>query len=90
MNIFDRMNLQSVKKTILGLAYSTNFAGQPINPKAGAYSAEPNRRGLETYTIAQILEGSGRTKDGSIATYGIEQPYFYLTPNQRIETYKLC
>lgn len=81
---------EKVAKTILGQSYSTMFSGQPINPKIGVYQTERNQRGLNCYTISQILEGTGRNKDGEISSYGVEQPYFYLTPNQRIEIYKLC
>lgn len=90
MNILDSFNLKKVSKTIMNQAASFMYAGQPINPKTGAYSQERGQRGLNAYTVSQILEATGRNKDGEISSYGVEQPYFYLTPNQRIEIYKLC
>jgi hypothetical protein len=65
-----------------------------------AYSNEPNRdpvsgrdsgrrRGLQIYTLSQIVSASGRFQDGQMGTWGVEQPYFFLTPMQRNEIFKL-
>ena len=65
-----------------------------------AYSNEPNRspldgnrkerqRGLQVYSMAQIMGATGRGEHGELLTWGLEQPYFFLTAMQRNEIFKL-
>ena len=46
-------------------------------------------RGLQVYTLSQIISATGRAQDGSSLTWGVEQPYFFLTAMQRNEIFKL-
>jgi hypothetical protein len=48
-----------------------------------------HKRGLQVYTLSQIISASGRGEDGSMLTWGVEQPYFFLTAQQRNEITKL-
>ena len=47
------------------------------------------RRGLQVYTLSQIISQTGRDEKGGMVTWGVEQPYFFLTAMQRNEIFKL-
>lgn len=48
-----------------------------------------NRRGLNVYTMSELMGVSGTLKDGQRLTGTVEQPFFGLSPLQRIEIFKL-
>ncbi len=48
-----------------------------------------NRRGLNVYTMSELMGVSGTLKDGKRLTGTVEQPFFGLSPLQRIEIFKL-
>ena len=67
---------------------NTAYSNEPHrNPMNGI--GEPGKRGLQVYTLSQIISATGRAEDGQMLTWGVEQPYFFLTPTQRNEIFKL-
>lgn len=53
-------------------------------------NADKNRRGLQVYTMSQLMAISGRKKGGDMMTGFIEQPIFYLNVDERIGIFRLC
>lgn len=47
------------------------------------------KRGITVYTTSQLQQITGRDKQGRLLSWGIEQPYFYLTIEQRVEIFRL-
>lgn len=47
------------------------------------------KRGITVYTTSQLQQITGRDKQGRLLSWGLEQPYFYLTVDQRIEIFRL-
>lgn len=41
------------------------------------------------YTTSQLQQITGRDKEGRLISWGIEQPYFYLTLQQRVDIFRL-
>ncbi|DAC71705.1 MAG TPA: hypothetical protein DSN98_09025 [Thermoplasmata archaeon] len=50
---------------------------------------DKNKRGITVYSISQIQQMTGRGEKGELLTWGFEQPYFYLTIEQRIQMFRL-
>ncbi len=48
-----------------------------------------NRRGLNVYSMSELMGVSGTLKDGKRLTGTVEQPFFGLSPRQRLEIFKL-
>lgn len=71
--------------------------GNKINKVITQYSNEPSytalpkkgERGITVYSTSQLQQVTGRDKQGRLLSWGIEQPYFYLTIQQRIEIFRL-
>jgi len=55
-----------------------------------ASSTEEKGRGLQVYTMSQLLGITGETKDGQRLTGNYEQPIFYLTIEERVSIFRLC
>ena len=68
----------------INTAYSNEGTRSPV----GGYDYL-RKRGLQVYTLSQIMPATGRGEDGQMLTTGVEQPYFFLTPMQRNEVFKL-
>jgi hypothetical protein len=68
----------------INTSYSNEYNKDPLSGK------KPGERGMQIYTLSQIMKLSGRGKDGELLTWGFDTPYFYLTVSQRIELAKLC
>ncbi len=49
-----------------------------------------SHRGINVYNISQIMNVVGRDKEGRLLTWGVEQPYFYLTVPQRTQIFEVC
>jgi|GEM_PF-4569057 len=58
---------------------------QPIN----RLMQDKNRRGLQVYTVSQIINQTGRDAEGRLLNWGFQYPYFYLSIPQRVEMAKL-
>lgn len=87
-NAFNRIFGQRVQKSDgtnqINTAYSNEPGRSPVS------KIDPRgKRGLQVYTLSQIIAATGKTEDGGYATWGVEQPYFFLTPMQRNEIFKL-
>jgi Ni/Co efflux regulator RcnB len=52
-------------------------------------SKNKNPRGVQIYDISQIRNISARDQHGQLTNWGIEEPFFYLTIQQRIEISRL-
>ena len=48
------------------------------------------KRGITVYSSSQLIGATGRDEQGRLMTWGVEQPYFYLTVTQREEMFKIC
>ena len=48
------------------------------------------KRGITVYTTSQLQQITGRDKEGRLLSWGVEQPYFYLSIDQRVEIFRLC
>lgn len=55
------------------------------------YHAQPmeGKRGITVYTTSQLQQITGRDKEGRLLRWGVEQPYFYLSVEQRVEIMRL-
>src|SRR5271157_2737813 len=65
--------------------YSNELGRNPIN----FLKQDRHRRGIQVYTTSQILRTTGRDKNGLLLSWGTEQPYFYLTADQRNQMVRL-
>lgn len=56
-----------------------------------AFGGPPKKgqRAINVYSTSQLQQVTGRDKEGRLVSWGIEQPYFYLTIQQRIEIFRL-
>jgi len=73
------MNEQKVDKTIT----------QNINEPSYTSVHYKGNRGIMVYSTSQLQQITGRDKQGRLLSWGVEQPYFYLTIQQRIEIFRL-
>lgn len=48
-----------------------------------------NKRGHTVYSPSQLMNITGRDKEGRLVKWGVEYPYFYLTIRQRIDMFRL-
>lgn len=69
-----------IDKTILQQSNEFQYSSNKVKGK----------RGLTVYTTSQLQQITGRDKEGRLLSWGIEQPYFYLSIDQRIEIVRLC
>jgi hypothetical protein len=78
-------NYHKVEKHEAQTSYTNEYGELP--------TADDNRqkeRGIGVYQTSQLIANIGRTQQGKIQEATLEQPYFYLTIQQRIELCKLC
>lgn len=80
-NIFSRK--QSVEKAIADI-------DQVVNPVPGQIGNAKNRRGLNVYTLSQLMAVTGTAQDGQRITGSYEQSIFYLNWDERIQIFRLC
>jgi len=78
-----------VKKVFKGLAgINDTLSGQGI--PAYMNNTEKDRRGLQIYTMSQLIGITGRAEDGNLVSGNIEQPIFYLSLEERDGIFRLC
>lgn len=53
-------------------------------------STDNNKRGLQVYTMSQLMSITGRTESGEMVTGNYDQSIFYLTIPERINIFRLC
>jgi phage portal protein BeeE len=53
-------------------------------------SQNKDKRGMQVYTMSQLIGMTGRTKDGQLITGNVEQPIFYLNLEERDGIFRLC
>ena len=91
-DLFKKPNPSSVKKAV-AIPDGTNSINTVMSNETGrnpiSGNAQIHKRGLQVYTLSQIISASGRAQDGNMLTWGVEQPYFFLTAMQRNEIFKL-
>jgi hypothetical protein len=68
--------------------YITSSSQQLSQTPLGFRDAK--KRGIDVYTVSQVLQQIGRSKEGELLSWGVEQPYFYLTLRQRIQMAEVC
>jgi hypothetical protein len=71
--------------TPINTVYSNEVGRNPIN----FLKNDRRKRGIQVYSTSQIMSTTGRDKDGFLLTWGTEQPYFYLTAEQRNAMFRL-
>ena len=71
---------QTISKTILQQSDEFRYGTNSLK----------GRRGITVYTTSQLQQITGRDKQGRLLSWGLEQPYFYLTIDQRVEIARLC
>lgn len=71
--------------TPINTVYSNEVGRNPIN----FLKNDRRKRGIQVYSTSQIMSTTGRDKDGILLTWGTEQPYFYLTADQRNSMFRL-
>jgi hypothetical protein len=77
------MQKNEVMKTIADVDLTLN----PIPNQTGNQTA---RRGLNVYTISQLMNITGTTETGENMTGSYEQSIFYLNWDERIQIFRLC
>jgi hypothetical protein len=55
-----------------------------------AIGNETNKRGMNVYTISQLMAITGKDKDGKHLTGTYDQSIFYLNYDERIQIFRLC
>jgi hypothetical protein len=48
-----------------------------------------DKRGVQVYSMSDLMQVTGRDKEGKLISWGVEHPYFYLTISQREEMFRL-
>lgn len=51
---------------------------------------ETNKRGMNVYTMSQLMAITGKDKDGNHLTGNYDQSIFYLNYDERIQIFRLC
>lgn len=54
------------------------------------YNNTENRRGIQVFTMSQLMSVTGKNSHGETITGQYEQPYFYLSVDERINIFRLC
>jgi hypothetical protein len=75
---------QEVNKALADLEQTLNPTDNIPN------AAQQNGRGLNVYTMSQLMGISGRTQSGERVHGYYDQSLFYLTYDERIAIYRLC
>lgn len=63
---------------------------QGINDITIPANTQNKKRGINIYTYSQLLGITGRGKEGELLTTTYDNPYFYLSPEDRIRIAQLC
>jgi hypothetical protein len=79
------MNERDFNSTNSNIVYSNDYGKSPLDDPR-----KFRRRGIGIYEPTQLIAQIGRTKEGANQTASLEQPYFYLTIQQRVEICKLA
>jgi hypothetical protein len=83
--MFFKKKNKAEKSVNINTIYSNETGRQAISP----FKQDIYRRGIQIYTTSQIVALTGRDKEGRLLTWGTEQPYFYLTADQRNQIFRL-
>ena len=67
------------------IVYTNEIGKNPLDNRNPEH-----KRGIGIYEPTQLLAQQGIIQDGSTKEASLEQPYFYLTIQQRVEIAKLC
>lgn len=51
---------------------------------------DPNRRGIQVYSLSDLVTNTGKEKDGQRVSVKSEQKYFYLNIIERNQIFRLC
>ena len=78
-NLVDQYG-KKVEKVILQQSNEFQYGAHPGN----------KNRGVTVYSTSQLQQITGRDKEGRLITWGVEQPYFYISIQQRVEIFRLC
>lgn len=73
------------KQENINTQYSNETGRLPLN----ATRMDRTRRGIQVYSPSQLMALTGRDQDGRLLSWHGEQPYFYLTNEQRNQIFKL-
>lgn len=79
--------MQTVTKTIAGVWQTLTGNAAASSASLGAMRKE---RGMQVYTMSQLMGMTGRTKSGDLVTGTVEQPIFYLNIEEREGIFRLC
>jgi len=61
-----------------------------MEPQDAGVTASKGSRGIQVVHFSQIMPVSAKDKTGMEVRGSIEYPYFYLTPDERVELFRLC
>ncbi len=61
-----------------------------LTNQPNASRTDANMRGLQVYTLSQLMAITGKTKDGDRVSGYYDQSIFYLNYDERISIYRLC
>jgi hypothetical protein len=59
-------------------------------PQYGGVNASKNPRGMQIVHFSQFYPVSGKDKNGNIVTGNVEYPFYHISPDERIEIFRLC
>lgn len=83
--------IQSIKNVFKGIAtMQDTISAVNVPPSINRATQNKDARGLQIYTMSQLIGITGRAKDGQLVTGNVEQPIFYLNLEERDGIFRLC
>lgn len=87
-----KKNVKRVKKSYSGGQLQEMMQGtnEPTRPALPTAMSRHKGRGINAIYVSDIVRLTGRDDKGRLLSWGVDQPYFYLTIQQREDIARLC